>query len=613
MIETIVFFSAIINLVYFNYYLYKRMSLRYFRAVIDQNKSDEGEAIKIIATLIVAFIVIICYDVFSFYSLYQNFSLANILSFGSDAVSFSITLVLDFINELLPSSVYDFVEYLFGKLNITLDDTFLSVIGLIVSLILNYVAFISIRNDRRYSQLAASSNPKTRLLEGSYDRDSLNYCYTSLLLFESTGYFPSSIVLSDLLSIPQTPSLDSKVEEFNGGLKTYFEENDVMIMPLKGGQSRDKKYHKKRLKYIDEIYKRLYAELSDLTDRDKKVLYDSMNLIFSSVKKAVVFSNVQTDSIRKAIGTGDFIKDLSNSALRIQESKYNFRAVVGGESDAFNQICLVLSQRLAEFAGKTNFTLSDNTSDFPCTDSRGKEILNMLFDYVLEGNPTLAYSDKEKSDFAVFLDNCLSEADQTYVVKTNSLVADYDNAIQHSPRDRHSFGSNQTNQPNVFDVVDGLNEDGDISGNLDNRSPDNSRSFDNPKYSDDLAQDIPHYLHSARQELDVANAACSKSFTKYKSSLEDLVKRVNMRAPEKEFINKNIQHGTHHHYELMNVVDLEKLVARHLFSLDIDFKGKMKAAESDFFRAKKKFDLAKHKVVKMNEKLNTGKRPKKDI
>ena len=151
-LDLTMFLSVLINLIYFNYFLSSSITKKGFKSIINENPDDEIEAIKQMAYLVLAFLGIIYFDITSAYSLWQNFNLSNILSFGKDAANLSISILLDIISEILPDGVYDLTEQAFGFFNIKLNENLTNIIGLLFSLLFNFIVICLLFKEKKSFQ-----------------------------------------------------------------------------------------------------------------------------------------------------------------------------------------------------------------------------------------------------------------------------------------------------------------------------------------------------------------------------------------------------------------------------------------------------------------------------
>ena len=91
-------------------------------------------------------------------------------------------------------------------------------------------------------------------------------------------------------------------------------------------------------------------------------------------------------------------------------------------------------------------------------------------------------------------------------------------------------------------------------------------------------------------------------------NLELMIKNSKITPADQELLRKIIGHGKHLHFEKINVAQLEKIIARYVFSLNTSLKGTLREHESAFYRVKIKFDETQVKVDKIRAKLEGKKK-----
>lgn len=407
-LELMMFFSALLNLIYFNYYLGSFFRKQGFKGIIDENQEDESEAIKQIVYIVLAFLGIIYFDFTTLYSISQNFNLSNILSLGKEAIDLSITILLDTINEILPARVYDFVENAFGFFHISFNQNLISVIGIIFSLLFNFFAIKSILLNKYNRNAHVIPTPESRLFNQDFRLEDSSRCFFSLLLFEATGYFIDDKKINNLIVLKNEITIDNNfsIKLFNQSLKEYLEVNEISVLPISGGQSWDLKYQKQRLKYLEKVYTKLYSDIKKESITDKQHLLMSLYLLQDVLQKSIEYSNKQTQNIKAAEGTGDWMKDSLNRSLQDKLSEYSFRGIIGGEKEPINQISLVLKKILDEFENKLELSKIEHLKEnHKAINEQG--LLLTIFELILENKPSLEYSKKEISDFKRFSEECV--------------------------------------------------------------------------------------------------------------------------------------------------------------------------------------------------------------
>ena len=403
------FFSALLNLIYFNYYLGSFFRKKGFKGIIDENQEDESEAIKQIVYIVLAFLGIIYFDITTLYSISKNFNLSNILSFGKEAIDFSLTILLETINEILPEGVYDFVEKVFGFFNINLNENLISVIGIIFSLLFNFFAIKSIFLKKYKKNALVIATPENRLFNKDYRIEDSSRCFFSLLLYEATGLFIDEKKINNLIVFKNEITIENNFSFnlFNQSLKEYLEENEISVRPISGEQSWDLKYQKQRLKYLGKVYTKLYSDIKKESIIDKQHLLMSLYFLQDVLKKSIEYSNKQTQKIKATEGSGDWMKDSLNKSLQDKLSEYSFRGIIGGEKEPINQISLVLKKILDEFENKleVSIIIEHLQENHKAINEQG--LLLTIFELILENEPSLEYSKKEISDFKRFSEECV--------------------------------------------------------------------------------------------------------------------------------------------------------------------------------------------------------------
>jgi hypothetical protein len=406
-IKGAMFVSALVNLIYFNFMLASFMSKKGFNAILEQHREDEAEGIKQIAYMVLAFLGVLYFDVVSAYSLYNNFSLSAILNFGSDAINFALTIIIEGLGEILPEGVYDGVEYLFGLVNIELNQQFLAVVGLLLSLFFNYYVFKTYFIGRKKNNTFKMTSPENLLFKKDYDSDSACACFASLIFFEATGNFMNNQRLVKMIPFVETPSTRFNLAVFNTSINNYFEQNDIFIRPSLGKQSHEIKYNKQRLKYLNKIYTKLYAELIKLSDSEKVNLISSLTFLSNTLNQSVIFSKKQSEKIIQSDGSGNWMNDSLNKSLQSKLSEFRFRGVLDTDEAPLNESSRILSIRLDEL--KKRFSDANVSENIQINNNKASqiELLNNMFDFILENNPDLDYDNQEKSNFKAFADKCL--------------------------------------------------------------------------------------------------------------------------------------------------------------------------------------------------------------
>lgn len=410
LLDLLMFFSASINLIYFNYYLSSFISRKGFKLILDENQNDEGEAIKQIAYIVLAFIGIIYFDITSVYSLWQNFNLSNILSFGKDAINLSISILLDTISDLLPEGVYDVTEQAFSFFNIKLNDNLTNITGLSFSLLFNFIVIKGFFSKKSSNSLSIAT-PDKRLLNKNYSFEESYKCFFSLLFFDATGYFINNEKLEKLISNKLEKSVDNgfSLLLFNTSLKEYLDDHDVWISPVLGHQSWDIKYRKKRSKYLNNVYLKLYSELNKNSIIEKENLANSLQCILINLNKCINYSQNKTQIILKNEASGDWIKDSMNKSLQAKLSEFSFRGLLGGDEDPVNQIAKILKNTLDTFESKlkiSRFNIEQTNLDNQILKNQ-QVILSTIIEFILENNADLAYTNKEKSDLNKLIEECM--------------------------------------------------------------------------------------------------------------------------------------------------------------------------------------------------------------
>ena len=409
LLDLLMFFSASVNLIYFNYYLSSSITKKGFKSIINQNQDDEVEAIKQIAYIVLAFLGIIYFDITSIYSLWQNFNLSNILSFGKDAVNLSITILLDTISEILPDGVYDITEQAFGFFNIKLNENLTNIIGLLFSLLFNFIV-IKVVFRKKSNNLFSIASPEKRLLNKNYTFEDSYKCFISLLFFDATGYFINNEKLEKLISNKLENSAVNRFSLllFNTSLKEYLDDNDVWIQPVLGPQSWVVKYRKKRSKYLNNVYLKLYSELNKNSIIEKENIANSLQCLLMNLNRCINYSQNKTQIILKKEGSGDWKKDSLNKSLQAKLSEFSFRGLLGRDEDPINQIAKILKNTSDTFDSnlkirRLNIELAKDNQVL----KNQQEILSTILEFILDNNANLAYSNKEKLNLKKFIEECM--------------------------------------------------------------------------------------------------------------------------------------------------------------------------------------------------------------
>ena len=397
-LDLTMFLSVLINLIYFNYFLSSSITKKGFKSIINENPDDEIEAIKQMAYLVLAFLGIIYFDITSAYSLWQNFNLSNILSFGKDAANLSISILLDIISEILPDGVYDLTEQAFGFFNIKLNENLTNIIGLLFSLLFNFIVIKSCLSKKSNNPLSINS-PEKRLLNKNYTLEDSFKCFISLLFFDATGYFINNEKLEKLISNKLENSVDNgfSLLLFNNSLKEYLEDNDVCIQPALGQQSWDVKYRNKRSKYLNNVYLKLYSELNKNSINEKENIANTVHYFLITLNKCINFSENKTQIILKNEGSGDWIKDSLNKSLQAKLAEFSFRGLLGKDEDPVNQIAKILKNTSDTFESKLKISRLniEQTKDKQVLTNQ-QDILSTILEFILDNEANLEYSHKEK-------------------------------------------------------------------------------------------------------------------------------------------------------------------------------------------------------------------------
>ena len=408
-LDLTMFLSVLINLIYFNYYLSSSITKKGFKSIINENPDDEIEAIKQMAYLVLAFLGIIYFDITSAYSLWQNFNLSNILSFGKDAANLSISILLDIISEILPDGVYDLTEQAFGFFNIKLNENLTNIIGLLFSLLFNFIV-IKVVFRKKSNNLFSIASPEKRLLNKNYTFEDSYKCFISLLFFDATGYFINNEKLEKLISNKLENSAVNRFSLllFNTSLKEYLDDNDVWIQPVLGPQSWVVKYRKKRSKYLNNVYLKLYSELNKNSIIEKENIANSLQCLLMNLNRCINYSQNKTQIILKKEGSGDWKKDSLNKSLQAKLSEFSFRGLLGRDEDPINQIAKILKNTSDTFDSnlkirRLNIELAKDNQVL----KNQQEILSTILEFILDNNANLAYSNKEKLNLKKFIEECM--------------------------------------------------------------------------------------------------------------------------------------------------------------------------------------------------------------
>ena len=89
-------------------------------------------------------------------------------------------------------------------------------------------------------------------------------------------------------------------------------------------------------------------------------------------------------------------------------SEFSFRGLLGRDEDPVNQIAKILKNTSDTF--ESNFKFSrlniEQAKDKQVLNNQ-QEILSTILEFVLDNQPNLAYTDKEKLDLKKFIEECM--------------------------------------------------------------------------------------------------------------------------------------------------------------------------------------------------------------
>lgn len=139
----------------------------------------------------------------------------------------------------------------------------------------------------------------------------------------------------------------------------------------------------------------------------------------------------------------------------------------------------------------------------------------------------------------------------------------------------------------------------------------NKKVFDNKEEKNQKNKssniETPHYLTKALVEYELTISNCKLHFKNYVQKLEELIKKARIPEEDKEFIQKNINHGLHKNFDKIDLDGLLRITVKYVFALDMNFKASFKATESEFLSHLKKYTLSKEKYLKISSKVNEQK------
>lgn len=146
-----------------------------------------------------------------------------------------------------------------------------------------------------------------------------------------------------------------------------------------------------------------------------------------------------------------------------------------------------------------------------------------------------------------------------------------------------------------------------LSDNIENEKVFNNKAEKNQKNKSSNGE-MPLYLTKALNEYELTNSNCKLHFKNYAEKLEELIKKARIPTEDKEFIQKNINHGLHKNFDKIDLDGLLGITVKYVFALDMNFKASFKATESEFLSHLKKYTLSKQKYLKISSKVNEQKK-----
>jgi hypothetical protein len=195
---------------------------------------------------------------------------------------------------------------------------------------------------------------------------------------------------------------------FNTSLKEYLDDNDVWIQPVLGHQTWDVKYCKKRSKYLNNVYLKLYSELNKNSIIEKENIANSLQCLLMNLNRCINYSQNKTQIILKNEGSGDWIKDSLNKSLQAKLSEFSFRGLLGRDEDPVNQIAKILKNTSDTFESNLKFSrLNIEQAKDKQVLNNQQEILSTILEFILDNKADLAYTDKEKLDLKKFIEECM--------------------------------------------------------------------------------------------------------------------------------------------------------------------------------------------------------------
>ena len=201
------------------------------------------------------------------------------------------------------------------------------------------------------------------------------------------------------------------------------------------------------------------------------------------------------------------------------------------------------------------------------------------------------------------MDPTTQEIAENYVYR----MSNYEKYLQISKEDYMEILFEEKENTGYNDFLNNNDTNDFLSDNIENEKVFNNKEEKNQKNKSSNIE-IPHYLTKALDEYELTNSNCKLHFKNYAQKLEELIKKARIPAEDKEFIQKNINHGLHKNFDKIDLDGLLRITVKYVFALDMNFKASFKATESEFLSHLKKYNIAKEKYQKISSKVNEQKK-----
>ena len=205
--------------------------------------------------------------------------------------------------------------------------------------------------------------------------------------------------------------------------------------------------------------------------------------------------------------------------------------------------------------------------------------------------------------FIFKMDPTTQEIAENYVYR----MSNYEKYLQISKEDYMEILFEEKENTGYNDFLNNNDTNDFLSDNIENEKVFNNKEEKNQKNKSSNIE-IPHYLTKALDEYELTNSNCKLHFKNYAQKLEELIKKARIPAEDKEFIQKNINHGLHKNFDKIDLDGLLRITVKYVFALDMNFKASFKATESEFLSHLKKYNIAKEKYQKISSKVNEQKK-----